>query len=108
MHDDVELSHTIGRVNVPLLRGRLNQHEPRGSAGLPHDIIKASDRMRSIGVLIAVARIADGLVDLHLLPIGVQLVSNDERERSANAGAHLRTMSDNPYGAVRINPDKHI
>ena len=76
MDHDVELSHALRRRDVPLLRGRLNQHEPCGRAGLSHDIIKASDRMGSIRVLITIARIADRLVDLHSLPVGVQLIGN--------------------------------
>ena len=71
MDDDVWFRCALSGREIPSLRGRLYEHQPRGGAGLSHDIIKASDRMGSIGVLIAVTRIADRLVDFHSLPVGV-------------------------------------
>src|SRR5262245_27348731 len=97
MQDNVEFRHTLRRLDVPLLRGRLNEHEAGGGAGLPHYIEEASDRMRPVGVLIAVARVADRLFDLYFPPVCVQLVRDHERERSTNTGSHLRAMSDYPY-----------
>ncbi len=77
MNDDVGFGHAVGRPDIPLLRRRLYQHEARAGSRLAHDIVKASDRMGPVRVLIAVARIADRLIDLHPLPVGIQLVGDD-------------------------------
>ena len=63
--------------------GRLKEHESRrdADAGLAHDVIKTSDRARSIGVRIAVTRIAD------------QLVDNYERQRSNSEPQAAPTMN---------------
>ena len=76
MDDDVWFRCALSGRDIPSLRGRLYEHQPRGGAGLAHNIIKASDRMGSVRVLITIARIADRLLDFHSLPVGVQLIGN--------------------------------
>jgi hypothetical protein len=58
--------------------------------------------------LVSVPLIADRLVDLYPLPVGVKLIRNYKWQRCADDGAHLRAMSDDVDGPILLNPDKHI
>src|SRR2546427_9447746 len=107
MDDDVRFCHALSRRDIPPLGGRLYEHQPRGGAGLAHDVIKTSDRMRSVCVLIPVTRVAYRLLDFQSLPVGVQLVGNYQRQRSANSRAHLGAMRDDVNRSVRIDSEKY-
>src|ERR1700676_5140314 len=61
--------------------------------------------MRSIGILVTISLVADGLLDLHSLPIRVQFIGDNERQRRAACRAHLRTRSHDPHGAVGIDSE---
>ena len=63
--------------------------------------------MRSIGVLVAIARVADGLFDFYPLPVRIQFIRQNERDGSAAAGAHLRAVRHQVDGSVGINSYKH-
>ena len=60
---------------------RLDEHEMRCGAGLAHDVIRTSDRARSIGILITVTQIPD------------QIVDNKERQRKNTEPDAAPTMN---------------
>ena len=64
--------------------------------------------MRSVCVLIPVTRVAYRLLDFQSLPVGVQLVGNYQRQRSANSRAHLGAMRDDVNRSVRVDSDKYV
>src|SRR5882762_11368238 len=107
MNNRVKVRLTLTDRHSPPLRRGPNEHEPGGSAREAHHIKKASHRVRTVSVLIAVPGIADRLIDFHALPVGLQFVGHDQGQRGANYGAHLRTMSDNPDRSVRFDTYKH-
>ena len=59
--------------------------------------------MRSVGVLVAVARVADRLLDLHPLPVGIELVGHDQRQRvrmPVPISERCATMNTVPSGSM--------
>jgi len=64
--------------------------------------------MRSVGVLITVSCVTDGLFDLHALPVGVELVRHHEGQGGTNDRAHLRAMRDDVDRPVGIDADEDI
>src|SRR5258708_35650943 len=63
--------------------------------------------MRAVRILISIALIADGLLELHALPIGFEFIGQDKRERRADSRSHLRAMRDDENPSVRINSEIH-
>ena len=63
--------------------------------------------MRSIRVLISVARVADRLFQLHPFPVRIQFIGQNEWDGSAAAGAHLRPVRHQIDGSVGIDSHKH-
>src|SRR5580704_9439014 len=108
MHYCMKVCLTLTDGHSPLLSRGLNEHHPRDSAGQPHHIEKASDGMRTVSVLVAVPRIADRLINLHTLPVGIQFVSQNHGKSRANYRAHFRAMSDNPDSSVSLDAHKNI
>src|ERR1019366_4056947 len=103
----MEIGLAFRRWNVPLLGGRSDQHQARGSAGFPHGAEEVPDRLRAVGILTAVAGIGDGLFDPDPFPIGIQFVRDHPGKRRAGPLPHLRTMSDDDHAAVRLDPKVH-
>src|SRR6202035_1286990 len=64
------------------------------------------DGMRSVGILISIARVANRLLQFHPLPVGIQFVCQNERNRSAAAGAHLRAVCYQMHGSVGVDSNK--
>ena len=64
--------------------------------------------MRAVGILVAVFRVADRLIDLHFRPIGIQFVRNHQRKRSAAAAAHLRAAGDDGDRPIARNGEKNV
>src|SRR4029077_20887947 len=93
----------LRRRNTPLLSRGLNQHESRRCSRLTHRIIERAYRMRSVRILVTVSAVAKRLLDLHSLPIRVQFIGDNERQRGAACRAHLRATSHNPHLAVRAD-----
>jgi hypothetical protein len=58
--------------------------------------------------LVSVSLIANRLVDLHPLPVGVKFVRNYQRQGCPDNSAHLRTVSNDKDGAILLNADKDI
>src|SRR5258708_15830814 len=63
--------------------------------------------MRAVRILISIALIADGLLELHALPIGFEFIGQDKRDRRADSRSHLRAMRDDENRPVRINSEIH-
>jgi hypothetical protein len=82
--------------------GRRGGHEHRlgGRAGPAERLEEVADRARTVGVLVAVTRVADRLLDGDPAPIGLQLVGGHLRQRRPDAGPHLGTVRDDEDGAV--------
>ncbi len=108
MYDGVGFGCALGGGDAPLLSGCLNQHPASGGAALAHGVKEIADGMGAIGVLIAVAVIADGLIDNDLFPVGVQFVGDNERQRGADYGAHFRAACDDVDCAVGFDAEKNI
>ena len=85
MYHFVKAGFALARRNLPVRRGGLDQHQTRRAARLAHHVEKIADGVRAIGILSAVARIANRLLDLHQLPVGVQLVGDYQSQRDADA-----------------------
>src|ERR1700758_3073174 len=64
--------------------------------------------MRTVGVLIAISRVADRLIEFYALPVGVQFVGHDQGQSGSNYSSHFRAMSDNPDPSVRLDTYEHI
>ena len=64
--------------------------------------------MRSIRVLVSVARVADRLFQFHALPVCIQFIGKNERDGRAAGGTHLRPMSHDKHGAIGINSHKGV
>jgi hypothetical protein len=105
VHDLVQAGLALGRRHVPLRRRGLHQHRARRRAGLPERVEEVANGFRAVGVLVAVARVADALRDFHARPIGVELVGGHHRQRRSNAGPHLRSVRHDVDGAVGIDPE---
>src|ERR1700731_4728712 len=108
MNHRMKVGLTLTGRYSPMLRSGPNEHEGGSSAGQAHNIKKASDGMRTVGVLIAVSRVTDRLIDFYALPVGIQFVGQDHRQGGSNDGSHFRAMSDNPDSSVRLDTDEHI
>jgi hypothetical protein len=58
--------------------------------------------------LVSIPLIADRLVDLHPLPVGVKLIRNYKWQGCPDDGAHLRAVSNDVHGPIPLNPNKNI
>ena len=96
---------TLRRGHVPLRRRRTHQHRPCGRAGAAEGFVEVAHGPRAVGVLIAVAGVADALLDAAAAPVGVELVGGDHRQRGADAGAHLRSVRDDEDRAVGLDAE---
>src|SRR4030095_6804514 len=94
---------TFGLGHAPALRGGPDEHEPCGGAGFAQRCKGAADRVRAVGVLVAVFFIADGLHDFYAIPVGVQFVGDDAGKSSLAAAAHFGAMSDGVDSAVSVD-----
>jgi hypothetical protein len=101
--DLVEAGLALGGRHLPLRRRGLDQHRARRGPGLAEGVEEVADRLRAVGVLVAVARVADALDDLDAGPVGVELVGGDHRQRRADAGPHLRAVRDDVHRPIGID-----
>ena len=106
VHHFVVLRRALGLGHVPLRRRRAHQHRPRRGAGVAERFVEVADRSRAVGVLVAVARIADALLDGDPAPVRLELVGRHLRQRRPDAGAHLGSVRDDEDRAV--GPDAEI
>src|ERR1700746_3536466 len=108
MNHRMKVRLTLTDRYSPTPRSGPNEHEAGGSAGQPHNIKKASHGMRTVGVLIAVSRVTDRLIDFYAPPVGIQFVGDHQGQSGSNYGSHFRAMSDNPDTSVRLDTYEHI
>ena len=105
VHHFMILRLHFGHGNAPL-RGRgLLEHRARGGAGLPHGLVETTDGVRPVGILIAVFSVADRLLNLDAIPVGVEFIGNHHGESRANAGAHFRAVRDDDHRAVGLDAE---
>ena len=64
--------------------------------------------MRAVCILVAILRIANGLIELDLRPIGVEFVSDYERKSGSAATAHFGAMSNDGDRSVGCDGQPHI
>ena len=86
-----------GRIGTPRPELPISGPPPGSASGAPWlrpraYVVKAADRMRSVRVLISIARVADRLFEFHPLPVRIQFIGQNQWDRSAAAGAHLRAV----------------
>ncbi len=106
VHHFVVLGRALGLGHAPLRRRRAHQHRPRRGAGVAERFVEVADRTGTVGILVAVARIADALLDGDPAPVRLQLVGRHLRQRRPDAGAHLGAMGHDEDRAV--GPDAQI
>src|SRR5208282_5373530 len=104
----MQLSRAFRCGNIPLASRRLNQHPARRSTALAHGVKKVSYRTRAIGILLAIALIANRLLDLDALPVGVKLVRKHEWQGCADGRSHLRPVGHDVDGSIPLNSHKDI
>ena len=107
VHDLVVPRDALAARHAPLPGGRRQQHRPRRGAGVAERLVEVADRPRAVGILIAVARIADALLDGHAAPVGVELVGGHLWQRRPDASAHLGAMGDDEDRAVGTDAEIH-
>src|ERR1700751_3361053 len=107
MNHRMKVRLTLTDRYSPTLRSGPNDHEAGGGAGQPHNIKKASHGMRTVGILIAVSRVTDRLIDFYASPVGIQFVGNDQGQSGSDYSSHFRSMRDNPDSSVRLDTDEH-
>jgi hypothetical protein len=107
VHDLVVPGDALGARHTPLPCGRRHQHRFRRGASVPERLVEVADRSRPVGVLIAVAGVADALLDRHAAPVGVELVGGHLGQRGTDPGAHLGAMSDDEDRAIGADAEIH-
>jgi hypothetical protein len=75
---------------------------------LAHLVEKAADRVRTVGVLVAVLGVADGLVDLDFAPIRIELVGQNQGQGSPAPATHFGAIGHNGHRTVTRYPDEKI
>ena len=91
-----------------MLGGGAHEHQATGGSGDAHGFEELANGVRAVGVLRAIAGIADGLLKLHALPVGVEFVGDDQRQTGATGGAHLRAMRNDVDSAIGVDGEKEI
>ena len=85
------LGGDLRRIDVPFLRGGGDQHRLGAGAGLAQLVPGARDGGRTARALVAIDfRIDVRLLDHHMVPVGVQLLGDDQAEGGLDALADLR------------------
>ncbi len=109
MHDLVVVRRDLADRHVPAFGGGGLEHLPAGGAALAHRLQEMTQAARSVGILVAVFRLVAGrLHDADMRPVGVELLGDDQRQRGARAGPHLRAMRDDGDLPARVDRDEHL
>ena len=92
---------------------RLQQHGPRGGAGLPVAVELGPSGGRAAGTLHAEYRTGVGLVrrtvfDADLRPVGIQFFGDQHRQRGPDALAHLGMRELHGDGVVRRDAEERV
>ena len=115
MRDDAAVHDDLGRGDAPLLRGGLDQHRARRRPGatklLPGigQARAAARRLHRTELQIVVARgVRRRGLDLHLRPVRVELLGQDDREARVASLAHLEMLADDRHRVVRRDPHERV
>ena len=108
MNHLVQTSLALRGRNAPLFGRGLLQHQARRRAAFPHHTEETAHRVGAIGILIAIFRVADGLLQLDAFPIGFHLIGQDQRDHGPAAGSHFRAMGHDQHRAIRLDAHKHV
>ncbi len=107
------LGAAVGGLHSEALRRRLHQQRPRGGSGLAVPVEFGQGRRRATGHLQAdrgmrVHRRGLRVRDLDLRPIGVQLLSDEHRQRGPDPLAHFGMREQNGDAVIAPHTDKRI
>src|ERR1041384_5996729 len=94
VHHLVSAGGAFGFGHAPSLRGGANQHESCGSADFTQRVEGTADGMGTVGILVAVFFVTDGLADFHAVPVGVEFVGDDAGKSGLGAAAHFGAVGD--------------
>jgi len=107
MHDSVQIGDALSGRNFPLLCRGLDEHEASGRTGLPHNFIEVANGMGAVSILVAIARIAESLLNLDSLPVGIEFIGYYERKSRANLRAHFGASGNNVDRPIDVDSNKH-
>ncbi len=105
--DHAVLDRDLGGRDTPLRRRGLHEHGPRRCARRAHLGIGAGDGRGAAGALHAELgvgvelRVGRGVLEAHLVPIGVELLGDEGADADVVALAHLQELVDDRDAAVR-------
>ncbi len=109
MDDDAGGGGAFTHRHLPSLGRSGDEHGARGGACLAQLVPATRNRRRAAGSLIAVdLGIDQRLIDPHRLPIGVELLGDDQAEGGLDALADLRTFGNDRDRIVRRHPHEGI
>jgi hypothetical protein len=86
----------------------LNEHPAGRGTTLSHSVKEVSYRTGAICILLAISLIANRLIDLHALPVGVKFVRKHEWQGSADGRSHLRPVGHDVDSSIALNSYEEI
>ena len=112
-HDEAVFRAAGGGIDLPLLRGGLDQHLARHRAGLPVAVEFRPGRGRTAGHLHSVGCVrVDGrgrrVLDADLRPVAAELFGDQHRQSRPDALAHLRVGKQNRDALVRADAQERV
>ena len=87
--DHAPLGDAVGRAHVPRFRGCVDQRQARGGAGARQRVERPVHRPAPAGEHEPVLGIVDGVIDANVLPVRLELLGHDLRQRGADTLPHL-------------------
>ena len=63
---------------------------------------------RGVGILRPVPRVADGLNDLHPIPVSIHFVRQNARQSGAAPVSHFRPVRNDVNRPIRLETKKHV
>src|SRR5262249_37881675 len=108
MQDKLRFGGALFFRHVPLLGSRADEHGATGGADLSHLVEETPNGVRSVGVLLAVPGIADGLVNPYFCPISIEFVRDDQWKCRAAAASHLGAMGHDGDGTISCDTQENI
>ena len=102
------------RIDLPLLRGRVDQHDARGGAGAAHRLPRKADRRRTAGELAAEQRVHEEffvgrrVIERDRVERHFELFGDQHRDRRIDALAHLDLRNHQRDLARRVDLDERV
>src|SRR5260221_11602947 len=106
MNDGTILGFASREWDAPFQGGGADQHFAGGGSRLPHRIPSSTHTATASGALIAEELAGARLFDRDLLPVSLEFLGEDHRERGVHALSHLRTR--NYDGDLSVGCDLQI